>query len=51
MQKIVAEGRMAGSKESYRKKMKNDYMSIEETIARIKFKRTIRRMIKLINSK
>jgi hypothetical protein len=51
MKKIVMEGKLDGSQDSYRRYLTKDQMSMQEMIARIKFKRTIRRIIKLINSK
>jgi hypothetical protein len=46
-EKIIIEGRLKSSKIP----RPSNEMGLDELIARIKFKRTIRRLIKLINSK
>lgn len=50
MEKVVVTGTFEGSRPPNRGRPDKDEMKIEELIARIKFKRTIRRMIKLIRS-
>ena len=50
-EKTVIDGTFKGSRPPNRGLHNSNQMSIEELIAQIKFKRTIRRIIKLIKTK